>query len=167
MDNSYAGRDRFLKVGVVGTRTSVEGKRYGYGRSDLADAVNIKPLFHAAADHALEQPVHIPAAGARNVDSRNLDKAFSVVGLRQKTRALRHAFVDLRAAADETELSLEMIRGLIDLTTSTASWVSSMFFSSGKVETSKPIYRSRLFERMFQGMGVIGIEGDWLAGLLA
>jgi Flp pilus assembly protein TadD len=59
MDNRYAGRDGFLKVAVVGARTSVKSKWYGYRRSDLADAANIKALSHAAANHALEQPMHM------------------------------------------------------------------------------------------------------------
>src|SRR5262245_20744797 len=107
MDNRYASRDRFLKVAVVGTRTSMEGKRYGHRRSDLADAANIKALSHVSTDHVLKQPMHISDRWSQDVDSRCLDKAFGVGGLRQKTRALRHAFVDLRAAADETKLALD------------------------------------------------------------
>jgi hypothetical protein len=43
-----------------------------------------------------------------------------------------------------------------------------MFFSNGRdIKANHIVAGIRRFERTFQGMGVVGIEEDWLAGLLA
>src|ERR1700726_4398783 len=67
MDDRYAGRYCFLKVAVICSRSSVEGKRYARDRRELADAANVEALSHAAADHTLQQPMHISTRGIQDV----------------------------------------------------------------------------------------------------
>src|SRR5580700_4162697 len=107
MNDRYAGRYCSLKVAVICPRSSVEGKRYARGRRELADAANVEALSHAAADHTLEQPMHISDRGSQDVNLRGFDKSLGDIGLRQKARTLGNDLVDLRAAADETQLTLD------------------------------------------------------------
>src|SRR6202035_2064115 len=97
MDDRYAGRYCSLKVAVIRSRSPVEGERYARSRRKLADAANVEALSHAAADHALEQPMHISDRGSQDVNLRGFDKTLGVVGLRQKARTLWNGLVDLRA----------------------------------------------------------------------
>src|ERR1700730_12954159 len=151
MDDRYAGRYCSLKVAVVSSRTSVESQRYSCRRRDLTDATNVKPLSHAAADHTLEEPMHISDRGSQDVNLRGFDKTLGVIGLRQTARTLRHPLVELRAAADETQLALDD-----DPRIDRLDRLDSL---SGKLE--------RRFDRMLQGMGVIGIEEDRVVELRA
>src|SRR3984893_3911716 len=107
MDDRYAGRYCSLKVAVICSRSSVEGKRYARRRRELADAANVEALSHAAADHTLEEPMHISDRGSQDVNLCGFDKTLGVIGLRQQVGTLGYALVDLRAAADETQLALD------------------------------------------------------------
>ena len=84
MDDRYAGRYCSLKVAVVSSRTSVESQRHSCRRREFADAANVEALSHAAADHTLEQPMHISDRGSQDVNLRGFDKSLGVIGLRQK-----------------------------------------------------------------------------------
>ena len=62
---------------------AVEIQRYSCRRREPADAANVEALSHAAADHALEQPMHISDRGSQDVNLRGFDKTLGIIGLRQ------------------------------------------------------------------------------------
>src|ERR1700736_5740490 len=107
VDDSYAGRYCSLKVAVIRSRSSMERKRYARGCRELADAANVEALSHAAADHTLEQPMHISDRGGQDVNLRGFDETLGVIGLRQKVGTLGNDLVDLRAAADKTQFAFD------------------------------------------------------------